>query len=38
MASRGWEEVDTYILFDNMAIIQMSDYISTWNCNLVVIG
>lgn len=25
-------------IFDNMAIIQVSDYISTWNCNLMVIG
>ena len=25
-------------IFDNMVIIQVSDYISTWNCNLVVIG
>lgn len=27
-----------YILFDNMAIIQESDYISTKNCNLMIIG
>lgn len=27
-----------YILFDNMAIIQENDYISTWNCNLMIIG
>ena len=25
-------------IFDNMVIIQVSDYISTWNCNLMVIG
>ncbi len=37
MTSRGWEEVATYILFDNMAIIQVNDYIHTLNGNLVAI-
>lgn len=33
-----WLGGGDYILFDNMAIIQENDYISTYNCNLMIIG
>ncbi len=37
MTSRAGRKVTTYILFDNMAIIQVNDYIYTSNCNLAAI-
>ena len=33
-----WLGGGDYILFDNMAMIQENDYISTYNCNLMIIG